>query len=244
MGQQWLEAILLMPQTAAKASPDLSASLAEYFADREGLTGIGRVQFLDFIEGSLGASQPQRPGKWQTLLLISVGVGVVGLMLDTYTAAGEVLPGIMAWGAFSLLGIILAFILRRAERRNHPVDHEIHWRAYCLLLRPVVLVEKPGLLDRNLADDEGSQEQLELTPLSSFRYMLRERGADFWWSGGVGILSGMLGIILWHRLSPRLFSKWEVALPLCGMLIGPAVWALIQYTAYWLARRQSRHLRD
>ncbi len=125
-----------MPKRAIRPTPS-TLLLAEYLADREGLTGAARDRFLMFLGESLGFHQPARPGHWRTLLALTLLSGLAGLAFDYPNHPAEASWRLAFWPGCVLLGVLLAWRLRQAEGKQAEPDLEIHWRVYCLLLRPV-----------------------------------------------------------------------------------------------------------
>ena len=128
--------------------------LADYFADREGLSGAARARFLRLLSQSLGVGRSTRESGRRALCAGAAVMGLVCLGLDYWAHRGGVSTWlIVAWAACACAGAGLGLAHRRVELRTPEPSLDIHWRVYCLLIRPIILVEQPGLLDRNLKDD-------------------------------------------------------------------------------------------
>jgi hypothetical protein len=215
--------------------------LAGYFADREGLSGAARARFLRLLSESLGVDRPTHNAGWRELLTGATVMGLACLGLDYWAHGGGVSFWlIVVWVACSIVGIGLSLVHRWVERKTPEPSLDIHWRVYCLLIRPILLAEQPGLLDRNLKDDKSATERIVVRPVSTLRGMVAERGADFWWALLIGLWGGML-VALTVRL---LFEPKEplivLLFPLIGSLLGPIVWTLWQCFAFWVARKDPR----
>lgn len=215
-----------------------SVALAEYIADRERLTGAARRRFLRFIDQSLGFHQPTRSANWRSLFVISLAAGVICLAVDRWLTGADVPTWrAAAWLVCAGIGASFSLLIGRAEQKKVDVDRDIHWRVYCLVLRPVVLAERPGLLDRNLADDKSDQEQLLVRPSESFRGMVRDGGADLWWSGALGLWGGMLVLLISRWFTNSAPATWMLLIPAAGIVAGPLAWAFWQCAAYRFAMR-------
>jgi hypothetical protein len=154
-----------------------------------------------------------------TLLVVSVLVGAASPMFSDRVGTSN--WGVWIWGGCSLLGVALALALRGARRRPVTIDQETHWRVYCLLLRPAILAEKQGLLDRNEVGDRSAHERLSLLPVDSLLTMIREGGADLWWSITMGLWCGMLGFLLVTVYFAPVSLGWAIAVPVAGLAMGP-----------------------
>jgi hypothetical protein len=224
-----------MPKTLATASSFTPALLAEDLADREGLTGKARQRFLEFLANF---DRPVRPGSWRILLSVSATASVLGLFLVPWPGSGQAFPPFLFfWLGSAVLGMILSFGLRRAEQAPIQHDPELNWRVYCLVLRPILLTENPGLLDRNLPTDRSAHETAVVRPVEVCRSIYLDRGADFWWSSILGLWLGMFVLLLGH-LKLGWSPTWLWILPLTGLALGPILWSIIQWTAWHVARRR------
>jgi hypothetical protein len=216
-------------------SPSTSPALAEYLADREGLSGSARKKFLLFLRESLGFHISARPGSWRTLLTVAVLASLIGPVLDDWVGSAQ--WQLWIWCGYTLLGAGLALVLRSAERRTIAVDRETYWRIYCLLFRPILMSEKPGLVDRNQIDDRSAHERLAIRPMLSLRTMLCEGSVDLWWSSILGLWSGMLGLLVAKVCLAPVSLGWAIGLPLGGIVLGPVSCVYGQRAAFlWVLR--------
>ena len=219
-----------------------SAAIAEYLADREGLRGAARGHFLRLLCESLGYRRTARRRNAWAVGGAALGVAALGLLIEILRGARWESVSVFAWLGFAVLGATLAVVLARAERRTGTEDREIEWRVYCLLLRPVILAERPGLLDRNLLADRGARERLDIPPRQMVATILRERRTDLWGPGAVGWCIGLVALISWRvAVGPEV---WTFALPLMGFVLGPVAWAYWRIAVYLRVERAARLAED
>jgi hypothetical protein len=220
-----------MARLPVKGSSFSPALLNEDLADREGLTGTARENFLAFLSA---IERPVRPGGWRLFFSVVILTALLGVLIAASFRehSSLLLP---LWLAYALVGIGLTLGLRRAERSPVRHDPELNWRVYCLVIRPILLGESPGLLDRNHPNDLSAREQIEVRPSEVCSNIFRDRGADFWWSSIIGLWLGLSGLLLGHFWL-RLSIIWIWPLPAAGLVMGPLAWSLIQWLAWHLAR--------
>ncbi len=218
-----------MPSPAA--SP-----IAEFLAQREALTGEARRHFIHLLAEEYNyRSQASRPALW---LFAAVAAGFVGLGLDVWMNRGA-LPGWLwfSWPALSACGASLS-LTKRLHEDAGPRHRELHWKVYCLLVRPIILAERPGLLDCNLPVYLAPLSILADTPLRSVRSLMSGRGEQFWRAAFTGLWSGMAGLLLIRSQSVE--SPYSLLLPLGGMLAGPVFWGIGQWIALKSIARDPR----
>jgi len=203
----------------------------EYFADREGLSGTARERFLRLLKQTFRVTESPPGRRWPALLAAAAVSGPVCLVLDL-RGGGDPLWTKIGWLAFSAVGVALALGCRRAARVTAPADPEVQWRVYCLLIRPALLAEFPGLLDRNLRDDRSESESLVVKPAAAVQLMYADRGDDFWSSALWGLWIGMAGGLLSRLYLSAVPATWSFALPVAGMAAGPIMWALWECWAF------------
>lgn len=142
----------------------------------------------------------------------------------------------LVWSGSGLLALGSVWCVRRLERRSRGADYEVEWRAYCLYLRPLIVTEFPGLLDRNRAACMASAGEAETRVIPLLGELLSARGVDFWWSCTLGLWLGMTGllVLLCCQTNPGLLGM--CLLPLGGFMVGPVLWSGWQALVLRLAR--------
>lgn len=218
--------------------PRTASSTAEFLADREGLSGTVRQHFLKLLDEYGGFRAPPRRRHLRLLFLVSLAAFIGVLICDR---RGESLKNIAVWvGSLGLAGYSL-WNVHRLERCRPLRDNETEWRAYCRYLRPIILVDRPGLLDRNnptvYRDGEPDAEK-RLIPLLTT--LVRARGIDFWCSCIAGLWAGLLVALLVRRFWLESEVSWTALLPFGGYLIGPVLWSAWHVVVIQLARRDPR----
>lgn len=216
-----------------------TAAVADYLADREGLAGTARATFLHIMHQMLGLQADSPRWVAMGLVLLAIGVACFGLAVELWPGSNA--STMALWFAVAMPGAALAAILMRAQRQAPPLDGEIEWRVYCWLIRPVILVEKPGLLDRNHPADRGMAEAMNIRPTEVLGAMLRERRATFWGSAALGWSVGVLVLIACRLLWPA--NPWVFALPLLGMVLAPFIWWIGRICAFRRVARTAHSLR-
>lgn len=224
----------MSPRILYPLSP--SEEVVEFLADREGLSGGARRRFLNLLREYGSFRQVARPRTWRTLFLVSVLLALIGFVLDNRSAWSDRL----VWPGCLLLAMGPIWRFHRKETGAPDSHRETDWHAYCLFLRPVILSEHPGLLDRNRNSlpQESARERVQSLP--TLRDLVHERGPDFWWSAVLGLWCGMLALLVVHLTLAA--TRWvlSVAFPIGGLLLGPAIWTLLQRIIYRIARTDTR----
>ncbi len=211
--------------------------IADYLAQREALTGETRRRFLHLLATDFNyRPQVSRHVLW---LLGAIAAGFVGLGLDVWLNRG-ILPGWLwfGWPALSACGVGLSLTRRLHEETGGPRHRELHWRVYCLLVRPIILVEQPGLLDRNRPVYQAPLVNLADSPFRSVRSLMSGRGGQFWRAALAGLWLGMGGLLLVR--SQAVDNPYALLLPFGGILVGPTVWGLSQWLALKAVIRDPR----
>lgn len=217
------------------AHTEQSDSIAGYLADREGLKGIGRSRFIGLLDSSFGFKL-RRPNRSVFALGAWVAsVAVAGILLEL--SRGLSVVSVLLWLGVTSLGAALVFALVRVQRQPSPSSREIEWRAYCLLIRPMILAERPGLLDCNLAtgSNEGKQEIAAPAVTNLLRGI---RPINVWLPASVGWGVGAAALIFWNFVFGA--ERGVFVLPLLGSFLGPLVWGLFRLSAYVRVERLVR----
>jgi hypothetical protein len=217
-------------------SSDSTRSIAEFLADREGLVGAARDRFRRLLHEYGGFPEVERANRRRFPILVYLLLGLTGLLWENPTEWGDRL----AWVEYGVLSVGLWWQLRREDRRFLAVDRETHWEAYCLFLRPVILSDHPGLLDRNALGCGPKDASVASEPISSFRRVLHEGGRDLWWSGLVGVWAGTELRMVIHQALASAGGFWSLLFPVGGLLLGLAVWLLWRRLALRLLKADSR----
>jgi len=209
-------------------------SVAEFLADREGLEGGARERFRRLLH-EYGGFREKSPAKSSgALILVTSLLTLAGFVLDRPSRWRECL----VWVGYALISTGVIWRLHREENKSLYSDRETEWQAYCLFLRPVILSDHPGLLDRNTKNNE--TESAQFTPLPLLRSVVHERGLDFWWSVILGLWGGMLALLIAHMTANS--TNWVLSLvfPIGGMLIGMVIRMIGQRLIYIIAKSDSR----
>jgi len=195
--------------------------IADYLADREGLRGAAREIFLRILRNIFGFSVA-RP-RWLTFAtsVYLAAVTWMGVSLEVQERASGIF--ISLWIAITGLGVGLAFAVSAAVRRPPAVSKEIEWRAYCLLVRPLILAKKPGLLDRNLGVDIGAEEP-RINTKPELPTLLLGSPIDLWLSAYAGWGIGTAAVVIWHHTVER--SAWCFLMPVVGAVVAPFFWCI------------------
>lgn len=213
-----------------------AVSVADYFADREGLTGASRESFLRLLRDDFGIT-PQTPRR--PALAVGTGAGGIALFGIWFEMQHDRhLSFILLWIGVAALGVALAFVLTGAFKHIEPANREIEWRSYCLLIRPILIAERPGLLDRNLRDDHGIDERLETGFGRAMMAMLRGRRIDLWRGAAVGWGIGTAALVI-LRVKFGL-GNWPFAAPIIGIALVPFGWCSFKLAAFSCALRSAR----
>jgi hypothetical protein len=207
---------------------DTTAAVAEYLADREGLSGPTRANFVRLLGEAFGV----KPRKLWPFALVTGGwatvVAVVGVLLEL--RQGESIVFIALWIALTGLGIVIAAFLADAQRRSQRIDNELEWRAYCLLLRPLILADRPGLLDRNRAIQTLKDELLVRQKGAVLKAVVRAHGISLWGPAALGWGCGTAMLVA-ARISegPRV---WAFGIPVLATALCPAAWCLFRLMVF------------
>lgn len=212
-------------------------SVAEYLADREGLTGAARAAYLRLLHEVFGFRSVQRGRIGVFLGIFMAVVAGVGIGVELATGAGS--RACWHWLAMGAAGSALAIETARARRDERSAEREFEWRAYCLVVRPLILRDRPGLLDRNHAADRGPDDTGAGEHRLSVEAVLRNRGVDLWAPAGIGWACGSLAGLIWRFAAGP--QPWFLALPVGAAVAGTAAWSVFRSSVF---RRLHRLARD
>lgn len=210
-------------------------NVAEFLADREGLAGGARERFRRLLHEYGGFRDTPVPGRSRTPILVSSLLAVAGLILDHPTRWSDGL----VWVVYALFSAGLIWRLRREDSDVRRFDRETDWEAYCLFLRPVILSDHPGLLDRNATSLGQKAGESPVRPLPMLRSLVHERGPDFWWSALLGLWGGMLALLVTHVAVTATGWMGSIAFLAGGLLLGLAAWILWRRLAYVVVQSSS-----
>lgn len=210
-------------------------SVVESLADREGLAGGPRDRFRRLLHDYGGFQEASPPRYSRTFFIISVVLAVSGLALDRPSGWSDNL----VWMVYLLVSAGLTWRLQREEKKVGNFDRETDWQAYCLFLRPVILNDHPGLLDRNAKNAGGESTQSMLRPVPLIRVLIHERGPDLWCSVVLGLWGGMAVMLVTHLTVTVTNSLLSLAFPAAGLLFGLIVWMLSRRLIYAVAKSDS-----
>jgi hypothetical protein len=123
--------------------------ICEYIADREGLSGTARRYFIACLVHSYGFGLPTRSG-------LPVGTQVAFVAVPVLLGAFELgkrgdMRSALVWFFWATISAAIVLLVRNRERDEAAPSREAEWQVYCTLFRPIILEQRPGLLDRNLA---------------------------------------------------------------------------------------------
>lgn len=216
-------------------SPLSGKSVVEFLADREGLAGRARERFKCLLIAYGGFQNISKAKGVRFPILASLLLGLIGLYIERPRQWNDYL----VWVEYGFLSAVLIWF--HGEENCAPrVDRETDWEAYCLFLRPIILRDHPGLLDRNAREPRQRIKQSSLHPAPTFQGLVHQRGPNFWraalfglW-GGTGALLAVDGTIAAIRLI------WALAFPAAGLILGLTGWLMWCRLAYVIARSESR----
>lgn len=207
-----------------------------FLADREGLTGSARRRFFEVLDRYGAFRQVGFRRTWSLLLPVSLFVSAICYAFDTPSRPRL---DLLVWPGSFLLSIGPIWFVRRQEQRPLRIDGETEWRAYCLFLRPLIMAECPGFLDRNLALPPPPDSGVAGHPILLLRDQIKTRGLDYWWSALGGLWCGMLLLVLLHQLFLGPDQRLLLFLPLIGFLVGPLIGALGRTVVYFDTQRRA-----
>jgi len=211
-------------------------TIAEFIADREGLVGGARERFCRLLDQYGGFRERPRAPQLHRPIFVAILLALTGLFWEW---PREWSRGLV-WIEYTVLSTGLIWRLRKEERRSQQIDRETHWEAYRLFLRPVMLSDHPGLLDRNASHGRIGDGLLPSQSAPTIRRLIHERGPDFWWSILVGCWAGT-GALVIIRQGPTATSWWwSIAFPASGLLLGFATWLLWRQLVFVMVRLDSR----
>jgi hypothetical protein len=182
---------------------DQTETIADFLADREGLDGAARGVFLRLLREGFGFGRASPRRIVPVLPLLTLLLAGLGLAFEGRTGlrAAAALP----WLGIAAVGLALALAAACSGTRMTPINRELEWRAYCFLIRPLILRRHPGLLDCNLGSASGIPEAIIPGQGRALWAVFFKRDVDFWLTAGVGWTLGMLAAVAWPRsfvLSP------------------------------------------
>ncbi len=221
---------------------DQATPVIDDLADREGLNGAARHVFLLLLRDAFGFNLKTPGWAAATIGVCAAGVALFGILIEP-SLRENIVPVIdwILWMGVVGLGAALAFAVACARRASEPIDREIEWRTYCLLVRPQILSERPGLLDRNLADDYGARERMVVSAGAAVIAMLQSRRSDLWVPAAIGWTVGSMALIIWRvTVGP---SVWPFALPILGMTLFLLAWCMIRLSVFRRIERAAREKR-
>ena len=219
-----------------RCSQPYSDNVLEFLADREGLTGGARRRFLHVLHDYGSFRKASRPQRSRTLLLFSLLLALVGFVLDHSPSWS----GRLVWPGCVLLGLGPIWRFHQEKDPAPGTDRETDWQAYCLFLRPIILIDHPGLLNRNANNIQRDSGQPILRLFPMLRNLCHERSFDFWWSAMLGLWCGMLALAITHLAVAASNKILSFVLPVGGMLFGPVIWMAWQRIIYWILKHDSR----
>ncbi len=216
--------------------PSPAENVAEFLADREGLAGGARERFRRLLHEYGGFRDTSVPGSSRTPILGSLLLALSGLALDYPVRWSDGL----VWVGYALLSAGLIWRLRREHTNLRRFDRETDWEAYCLFLRPVILSDHPGLLDRNATDRGQKAGGSPVNPSPLLRSLVHERGPDFWWSALLGLWGGMAALLVTHVAVTATSWLGSITFLAGGLLLGLVTWRLWRRFAYVMVKSDSR----
>ncbi len=102
-----------------------------------------------------------------------------------------------------------------------------------MVIRPVILVERPGLLDRNLATETIGRNNV---PVAAFGDMFCDvRQINLWLPAAVGWGIGVAFLVFLRFLFST--EEWLFILPLLGSILFPLGWGLFRRWTYGRLKR-------
>lgn len=210
-------------------------SVVEFLADREGLAGAKRDRFRHLLHEYGGFREASPPRYSRPLIIIAVVLALSGLALDRPSGWTDNL----VWVVYLFVAAGLTWRLSREESEVGHFDRETDWQAYCLFLRPVILNDHPGLLDRNAKSAGQESTQSMLRPVPLIRALMHERGPDLWVSVMLGLWGGMATMLVAHLTVTITNLFLSLAFPAAGLLLGLVVWMLSRRLIYTVAKSDS-----
>jgi len=210
--------------------------IADYLADRERLEGRARLVFLRLLRERFGFRLTPRT-------LTAARFGWLALILPALGLTFEILSGsvpesVIAWLSIAAVGGLLALALGHQATHWKSIEPEFEWRAYCTLVRPLIVQRQPGLLDRNLIA-VGEPETFELDQRREISAVFQHRGVDFLLPALIGWSLGAICVVV-ARIAIG-SGGWTWALPICGVLLAPIAWSLLRLVIF---RRVIQTTRD
>ena len=211
---------------------DHSASrVAVYLADREGLSGDARSRFIRILEEDFQYTSAHRQTPWLVLLACGIAPGFMALTADGWMNHGHLPLWLwIGWPCFAGAGALMALALRHAKQRRDS-EPDLQWRVYCILVRPMIASDNPGLLDRNLPLHSETVESLSLTPLTSVRLMIKDPMPGQWRAALVGLWIGSAALFV-LRTGRHSTNEWMICLPAAGIALCSVFWATWQWIAF------------
>jgi hypothetical protein len=211
------------PQSSIQLPP-----VANYLADREGLEGTSRAVFLELLYDTFGFRAETSQRAPTVLGVLAIGVAACGFGIEWQRGAS--LSAVCPWLGIAAIGATFAVLIARGDRRATALNHEHEWRAYCLVIRPMILRSRPGLLNRNLAADQSAQHRMGIGYSSTMGVTFRERGSAFWIAAGAG-WAITATFVLVCRMAVG-WTEWLLLLPLAGAVFGPLAWSLFRFAVF------------
>jgi len=168
---------------------------------------------------------------------VGLGIAALGLIMDKWLRARWEPAGTWPWIVFAVVGVALAAALSRANRRSLEPDLDAEWRVYCHLVRPLILAQRPGLLDWNNPADGSSAARLDVRLRTIAAMMLRDRGVDLWGPCAAGWCAGLAAIAIWR--AAEAVPIWAFSFPLAGLVAGPLFSVFWRYAAFRKVERMA-----
>lgn len=215
--------------------PHTSENVAEFLADREGLVGGARERFSRLLDQYGGFQNDSDARRTRLAFFVSLFLGLVGLLSDRPQQGNDV----WVWITYGLFSAGLIWGFRADETKLRHLDRETNWEAYCLFLRPIILSDHPGLLDKNAVHPRETPGQPP-HPIPVLRSLVHQRGPDFWWTALVGLWGGTGTLVIVHQTIGATHWVESLAFPVGGVILGLATWLLWRQLAYLFMKSDSR----
>ncbi|MBX3738921.1 MAG: hypothetical protein KF715_19670 [Candidatus Didemnitutus sp.] len=206
----------------------ISSSIPQFIADREGLAGAARTWFLEIMRREFRYMEPVAEARRRRVTvpaMLASAASLAGVALAGGGFSGE--DG-TAWLGCAWLATAVHWLAMR--KTTVTVDRDAEWRAYCVLVRPLILTRYPALLDRNRRDTEYSWAVKPFSMAQSFRVSAKHARRELATAALVGLWIGAsaYGVIhSWCRLEWTALSL----LPAVSAIAAPLLWALWRWCA-------------
>jgi len=205
----------------------ISSLLAQYIADREGLVGGARAWFLEILRREF-RYEGEEEGGWDRYTLTAMLVSAATLGAVCIAREGLSWSDGTAWLGCAWVGTALHWLLR--QRPPPPPDRDTEWRVYCALVRPLILLRYPSLLDRNRKDAEHRLVVGVSSMRQSFQVTASHARREL-------VVAALAGLWIGAALVPVLHYFAHVAmvgltvLPVASAALAPVVWTMWRWYA-------------